>query len=80
MQIDDKVLYELLQWAVGNRGPKTGNPYCVPEVKAVLRAIAVHRGFKHPEHSYFDAMDKWVNENSITITGTVDDVTVSGGR
>ncbi len=29
----------LLQWAVGNRGSKTGNAYCVPEVKDALRAL-----------------------------------------
>ena len=40
MTIDDKVLSDLLEWIIGNRGSKHGNPYGVPEVKALLKAIA----------------------------------------
>jgi hypothetical protein len=32
-------LGNLLQWSVGNRGSKTGNPYSVPEVREALKAL-----------------------------------------
>lgn len=32
-------LGHLIQWAAGNRGAKTGNPYSVPEVKDALKAL-----------------------------------------
>lgn len=59
MEIDNKPLYDLLQWAIGNRGSKSSNPYSVPEVKAVLKAIAVERKFHSPNTNYFDALDGW---------------------
>jgi hypothetical protein len=66
MQIDDRILYNLLQWAVGNRGPKTGNPYLIPEVRDTLKAIAHARRFKDVESNYFDALDKWIPEDQST--------------
>ncbi len=57
MKIPDKVLYDLLQWCVGNRGSKQGNPYCVPEMKEMLKAIARERGFADIDRNYFDAID-----------------------
>lgn len=35
-----KVLMDLLEWAKGNRGSKSGNPYTIPEVKAALKHLA----------------------------------------
>ncbi len=60
MEIPDSVLYELLQWCVGNRGSKSCNPYTVPQIKEALRAVALHRGFKDVEKNYYDALDKWI--------------------
>lgn len=36
----------LLRWATG--GDRTGNPYCVPEVKAGLQALATIDGHNDP--------------------------------
>ena len=59
MQIDDKVLFDLMQWVAGNRGSKHGNPYCVPEVRETLKAIAVERGFKDIDNNFYDALTGW---------------------
>lgn len=40
MQIDDQIIYDLMEWVAGNRGGRQGNPYCVPEVTAMLKAMA----------------------------------------
>ena len=33
-------LNELIQWAAGNRGSKSGNPYLIPEVMAGMQTLA----------------------------------------
>ena len=37
-------LAQVLEWAMGNRGSKHGNPYAVPEIKAALQHIATLTG------------------------------------
>ncbi len=56
--LSESTLKELMQWVVGNRGSKSGNPYCVPEVRNMLIEIAEHRG-RFDASSYFDALEKW---------------------
>lgn len=46
-----KVLMDLLEWAKGNRGSKSGNPYGIPEVKAALKHLAKMQGIS----DYLDA-------------------------
>lgn len=38
------VLCDLLEWAKGNRGAKSGNPYLIPEIKAALKHLARLQG------------------------------------
>lgn len=42
-----KALANLLEWAVGNRGSKSGNPYMFPEVKNALEVLAKIEGIKN---------------------------------
>ena len=49
----EEALKVLLNWAVGNDGPKDGNPYGIPAVKIALKVLARQQGLK-PE-SYLDA-------------------------
>ena len=44
-------LCNLLEWAKGNRGSKSGNPYLVPEVKSALQLLAKIQGIEN----YLDA-------------------------
>jgi hypothetical protein len=44
-------IQHLLEWAKGNRGSKTGNPYCIPEVRHALKTLASIQGVK----DYLDA-------------------------
>jgi len=37
-------IQHLLEWAKGNRGAKTGNPYCIPEVRHALKTLASIQG------------------------------------
>jgi len=37
-------LANVLEWAVGNRGSKEGNPYSIPEIKAALKYLAKLEG------------------------------------
>lgn len=46
-----KHLCEVLEWAKGMRGSKTGNPYLIPEVKAALKHLADLQGI----NDYLDA-------------------------
>ena len=46
-----KTIQHLLEWAKGNRGAKTGNPYCIPEVRHALKTLASIQGVK----DYLDA-------------------------
>ena len=46
-----KTIQHLLEWAKGNRGSKTGNPYCIPEVRHALKTLASIQGVK----DYLDA-------------------------
>jgi hypothetical protein len=46
-----KVLMDLLEWAKGNRGSKSGNPYGIPEVKAALQHLADLQGIKTTSNS-----------------------------
>ena len=46
-----KTIQHLLEWAKGNRGAKTGNPYCSPEVRHALKTLASIQGVK----DYLDA-------------------------
>lgn len=39
-----EALYELLEWACGNRGRKEGNPYGIPSVQQALEVLAVSCG------------------------------------
>jgi hypothetical protein len=39
-----QLLMDLLEWAKGNRGSKTINPYAVPEVKQALKVLAKIQG------------------------------------
>jgi hypothetical protein len=45
-----RALADVLEWAKGNRGPKTGNPYGIPEVKNALKVLAREQGIG----DYFD--------------------------
>ena len=45
------VLMDLLEWAKGNRGSKSINPYAVPEVKNALKHLADLQGI----YGYLDA-------------------------
>ncbi len=42
----EKVMLDLLEWAKGNRGSKSMNPYLVPEVAAAMKHLAKRYGFK----------------------------------
>ena len=42
-----KTLAGLLEWAKGNRGTKTGNPYMFPEVKTALQVLAKIKGINN---------------------------------
>ena len=53
-----EAIQHLLEWAKGNRGAKTGNPYCVPEVRHALKTLASIQGVK----DYLDA-DTTVERN-----------------
>ena len=53
-----RVLMDLLEWAKGNRGSKSSNPYTIPEVKNALIHLAKLQGFKDPEKNYFDVKTK----------------------
>jgi hypothetical protein len=44
-------LCNVLEWAKGNRGSKSGNPYLVPEIGAALKFLADLQGVD----SYLDA-------------------------
>ena len=44
-------IQHLLEWAKGNRGAKTGNPYCIPEVRHALKTLAAIQGV----NDYIDA-------------------------
>lgn len=44
-------LCDLLEWAKGNRGTKSGNPYTIPEVKDALTLLAKIQGVEN----YLDA-------------------------
>lgn len=54
-------LGNLLQWAVGNRGSKEGNPYGIPEIKAALQTLAKARGWSYEniKANYYDAADNY---------------------
>lgn len=62
MEINETILYELMQFVVGNRGSREGNPYGKPAVKEMLKEIARQRGFKNVDANYFDALDNWPTE------------------
>jgi hypothetical protein len=47
-------LCNLLEWAKGNRGPRDGNPYLVPEVRDALITLQSVRG--QPTNKYMDAI------------------------
>ena len=47
-------LCEVLEWAKGNRGSKSGNPYMIPEIKEALKHLAELQGIK----DYLDAKTK----------------------
>jgi hypothetical protein len=42
----DKLLCDVLEWAKGHRGSKSGNPYAVPEIRAALVYLASKQGKK----------------------------------
>jgi hypothetical protein len=42
----DKLLCDVLEWAKGMRGSKSGSPYGVPEIKAALVYLASKQGKK----------------------------------
>ena len=44
-------LCEVLEWAKGNRGSKSGNPYLIPEIKNALKHLAELQGI----NDYLDA-------------------------
>lgn len=48
-------LGNLVQWAVGNRGAKTGNPYSVPEIDRALMALRDIVGCA----DHLDSADQW---------------------
>lgn len=52
------VVNDLMEWIYGNRGGREGNPYCVPEVKDMLKAIAKERGLD--ESQYLNATNHWI--------------------
>ena len=54
-------LGNLIQWAVGNRGTKTGNPYGIPEIRAALETLAKARGWSYEsiKANYYDAADNY---------------------
>lgn len=51
-------LANVLEWAKGNRGPKTGNPYGIPEIKEALVFLAELEGIE----SYLDVNTKKLSE------------------
>jgi hypothetical protein len=50
-----QALYDLLEWAVGKRGSKSGNPYLVPEVEEAHRTLAVVIG--ETEENWIDVKE-----------------------
>lgn len=48
-------LYHLLEWATGNRGSKSGNPYGIPEVRQALEALNRSHGAENA--SYLNAKE-----------------------
>jgi len=61
-----KALANLLEWAKGNRGSKTGNPYGFLEVKNALKVLAKIDGVKN----YLDVDTKKLAESTTPYTGT----------
>lgn len=49
-------LYELLQWATGNRESKQGNPYLKPSVQNGLKVLAKSCGYDH-QNAWLDAKE-----------------------
>jgi hypothetical protein len=64
-------LGNLLQWAIGNRGSRDGNPYHFPEVKAALRALATAKGWDEEQiaKNYFDAADEYRTKTGLQESG-----------
>lgn len=54
-------LGNLIQWAIGNRGPKAGNPYGIPEIEAALKTLGKAQGWTYGRimESYYDAADNY---------------------
>jgi hypothetical protein len=52
------VLFELNQWAVGNRGRKEGNPYGIQQISDACVVIAAERGIsdKYDWNSHTEKM------------------------
>ncbi len=57
----ESALGNLIQWAIGNRGGKDGNPYCVPEVREALKTLAQAKGWTEAQikRGYYDAADEY---------------------
>ncbi len=47
----EQILMDVLEWAKGNRGSKSGNPYMIPEIKSALKHLAKIQG----RQDYLDA-------------------------
>lgn len=54
----EKRLARLIEWAIGNRGSKNGNPYAIPEVEGAMAYLAKRQG----HNSYLNAETKSVAE------------------
>lgn len=63
-----EALGNLVQFCVGNRGSREGNPYCKPEVKAALDALfyAANERDPHTSTESLDSADAWrIEDDSI---------------
>jgi len=54
-------LGNLIQWALGNRGRKDGNPYGIPEIEAGLKTLGKANGWTYGRimESFCDAADNY---------------------
>jgi hypothetical protein len=54
-----RALGNLVQYAVGNRGSRDGNPYSKTEVKRALEALAYDVSGSYPDETPLDAADSY---------------------
>lgn len=67
-----KALANLLEWAKGNRGSKSGNPYLFPEVKNALKVLGKIEGVNYIDVDTQKLSEGLLNEGKSKWTGKTD--------